>query len=72
MSDNNFNEGSWVMYNDYMCVIHGATTVGKYLIDCQSKINPEEVMRTWARRENLTPLDPAVSSLLSSIYNHQK
>lgn len=28
--------------------------------------------RDWVHNSALTPLDPAVSSLLSSIYNHQK
>lgn len=56
------------MYNDHIGVIYGATKGGRFLIECQSKTNPNEVMTTWAKREQLIPLDPAIQDLLTSIY----
>jgi hypothetical protein len=68
MSDNNFNRGDWISWGDHIGVIHGATKGGRYLIEYESLTASHYVERKWVRYEYLTKLDPAVSSLLNSIY----
>ena len=49
-------------------MIQGATKGGRYLIEYESISEPKMQHRKWVRYEYLTELDPAVSDLLSSIY----
>ena len=68
MSDNSFNTGEWVRWGDHLARIHGATKGGRYLIEYESPNHPQYINRKWVKYTHLDKLDPAVSSLLSSIY----
>jgi len=63
----NLKEGDWVQYRDKFARVHGATKAGRHLIETA----PNEdnfVYRHWVKPLSITPLDPAVSSILESIY----
>ena len=63
-----FNKGDWVKWGDHIGMIQGVTKGGRYLIEYESISEPKMQHKKWVRYEYLTELDPAVSSLLSSIY----
>jgi len=60
----------WAMLRGQYVRIHGAVKAGRLLIEGQSKIYENEVFREWVKPESLTKIDPAVSSILESIYNY--
>ena len=58
--------GDWVQYKGKFARVHGATKGGRFLVEVQA--NDKEVFREWVRPLSITPLDPAVGSILESIY----
>mgnify|MGYP003352219619 FL=1 len=58
--------GDWVQFKGKFARVHGATKGGRFLVEVQA--NDTEVFREWVRPLSITPLDPAVGSILESIY----
>jgi hypothetical protein len=59
--------GDWVQFKGKFARVHGATKGGRFLIEVHID-NGREVFREWVRPLNITPLDPAVGSILESIH----
>lgn len=67
----NLKEGDWVQYKGKFARVHGATKAGKNLIEVQHyHLGELSIYREWVKPLSITPLDPAVSSILESINDY--
>ena len=67
----NYKSGDWVLYKGNFACVHTThhKRPNRVLVEWIEEY-PEAkwIQRDWVHNSSLTPLDPAVSSLLSSIY----
>lgn len=72
---NKYKWGDCVLYKDQIVYVLHTQPEPPYrvLVEwIEDHPQAQWLERDWVHNSALTPLDPAVSSLLSSIYNHQK
>ena len=64
-------KGDWVQYKGSFARVHGATKAGRHLIEVETIQEGQRwIVRDWVKPLSITPLDPAVSSILESIYHN--
>ena len=65
----NYKSGDWVLYKGFTAIVHSIHHKQPHRVLIEWETDPQTIKRDWVHNSSITPLDPAVSDLLSSIYN---
>ena len=66
---NPYESGEWAIYKGQIVRVLSIHHKAPYRVQIEFEASQTEGWIDWVHNTTLTPLDPAVSSLLSSIYN---